>query len=173
MVAPPLSRGPLPRITCGTRAWTPGQVIHPGARPPTVGYSLRSLGRACNLITPKGTELSSVLCKPTKFIVVGRAGGWLFASAPTRRRGTHTRFRPAAARSLVARGERSVLALTSRSAASATQTCEGSSSTGAHRRRASPRRLGGKTAFLRLLWIFFCSFSSWSLRISFRSACWS
>ena len=57
VVAPPLSRGPLPRITCGTRAWTLSQVIHPDARPPTVGYSLRSLGRACNLITPKGTEL--------------------------------------------------------------------------------------------------------------------
>ena len=54
-----------------------------------------------------------------------------------------TRFRPVAARSLVARGERSVLALTSRSAAPATQTCEGSSSTGAHRRRASQRRLVG------------------------------
>ena len=55
----------------------------------------------------------------------------------------NTRFRPVAARSLVARGERSVLALTSRSAAPATQTCEGSSSTGAHRRRASQRRLVG------------------------------
>ena len=88
VVAPPLSRGPLPRITCGTRAWAPSQVIHPGARPPTVGYSLRSLRRACNLITPGGhrTLISTrVVCKPTKSIVVGRAGGWLVASAPTRR----------------------------------------------------------------------------------------
>ena len=74
-----------------------------------------------------------------------------------------TWFRPAAARSIVARGERSALALTSRSDASATQICEGSSSTGAHRRRASPRRLW-EDCFPALLWIIFCSSSSsWSL----------
>ena len=49
------------------RAWTPSQVVYPGARPPAVGYSPRSLGRACNSITLKGYQFYVVcLHNPTK-----------------------------------------------------------------------------------------------------------
>ena len=61
---PPQDRG---ACASARRAWTPSQVVYPGARPPAVGYSPRSLRRACNSITLKGNQFYVVpLHIPTK-----------------------------------------------------------------------------------------------------------